>query len=481
MRLAIVHYHLKKGGVTKVIATALEALGNDFGEVVVFSSSMPEEPLPCRCVIVPELAYDIVSSPEKVNVLHACLMDAALDAFGAMPDLWHVHNHCLGKNVNFPAAFRRILDKGACALLQIHDFAEDGRPANYAAQRKAFEQEGESAYNDALYPLGQQIGYAVLNGRDRDILLRAGVPENRLFWLPNAVTVPPAPAEVELASAPEKPLILYPTRAIRRKNLGELLLLALVYPDYRWGTTLSPKNPEWADIYNNWVHFAAQLNLSIEFGLGEKPGNTFEGLVREAHAMVTTSVGEGFGLAFLEPWLFGKPLCGRNLPEITNDFRDNGISLPDLYDEWPVSCELFDTKTLRERFYKTVKGMFAAYGRTISVDAMAAAFLDKFNDGACDFGFLDEEAQAQVLMSLSMNPHLIPDVRPLAMESLDQSILSDNVVEINVTYGLPAYASKLKGIYDRLRNSVPTNPRALDASRVLDEFLDLKRFTFLRT
>ena len=39
-----------------------------------------------------------------------------------------------------------------------------------------------------------------------------------------------------------------------------------------------------------------------------------------AHRLVTTSVAEGFGLAFLEPWLFGKGLLGRNLPEITVDF-----------------------------------------------------------------------------------------------------------------------------------------------------------------
>jgi hypothetical protein len=125
--------------------------------------------------------------------------------------------------------------------------------------------------------------------------------------------------------------------------------------------------------------------------------------------------------------------------------------------------------------------MFAAYGRSISNDEMAAAFLEKFTDGACDFGFLDEEAQAQVLMSLFMNPHLIPDYRPLPIDDLNKSCLSNNVIEINMTYGLPAYASKLKGIYDRLRNSIPTRPRSLDASRVLDEFLDLKRFTFLRT
>ena len=40
--------------------------------------------------------------------------------------------------------------------------------------------------------------------------------------------------------------------------------------------------------------------------------NDFAALLASAHALVTTSVAEGFGLAFLEPWLMGRPLAGRH-------------------------------------------------------------------------------------------------------------------------------------------------------------------------
>ena len=43
-------------------------------------------------------------------------------------------------------------------------------------------------------------------------------------------------------------------------------------------------------------------------------------MVAHAKAIVSTSVAEGFGLGFLEPWIFGKGLCGRDIPEITSDF-----------------------------------------------------------------------------------------------------------------------------------------------------------------
>ena len=122
MRLAIVHSHLRKGGVTKVIATTLEALGKDTSEVVVISSTEPEEPLGCKWVVVPELAYDDEPSGQKVERLADAIISGAREALGDLPELWHVHNHSLGKNVNFPAALGRILCDGVASLLQIHDF-----------------------------------------------------------------------------------------------------------------------------------------------------------------------------------------------------------------------------------------------------------------------------------------------------------------------------------------------------------------------
>ena len=272
MRLAIVHYHLRKGGVTKVIASALEALGNK-AEVIVLSSTAAEEPLSCPVGVVPELAYTGKASRNGVDRLHRALREKARDLFGASPDIWHVHNHSLGKNVNFPPVVNRLAADGERLLLQIHDFAEDGRPGNYAAQQKPY---GEGVFDrdrEGLYPFGRHIRYAVLNGRDRRILEGAGIPAGSIVWLPNAVTTPPLQMEADrpAGQAARRPLILYPTRAIRRKNLGELLLLAAVCPDYRYATTLSPKNPQWEAVYRYWVDLGTELELPVDFALGEQP------------------------------------------------------------------------------------------------------------------------------------------------------------------------------------------------------------------
>jgi len=37
-------------------------------------------------------------------------------------------------------------------------------------------------------------------------------------------------------------------------------------------------------------------------------------------------------MAFLEPWLVGAPVCGRNLPEITASLAEEGVVLPWSYD-----------------------------------------------------------------------------------------------------------------------------------------------------
>jgi glycosyltransferase involved in cell wall biosynthesis len=482
MRLAIVHYHLRKGGVTRVIASALEALGGSIDKAVVLSSTPTEETLPCPVAVIPELAYTNTATPEAVDALHRKLIEEARAHLGGDPDLWHIHNHSLGKNVNFPEVLGRLLESGARALLQIHDFSEDGRPANYQAQRKPYADGVFDGYDLALYPVSSQIGYAVLNGRDRDVLEGAGIPEDRIFWLPNAVSVPEVPDTGDsTASASDPPLILYPTRAIRRKNLGELLLLARAYPDFHYATTLSPKNPEWQAIHNAWADLARRLQLPVSFALGEQAGQSFEGLVRNASAMVSTSVGEGFGLAFLEPWLFGKPVLGRDLPEITRDFKDNGITLADLYPEWRVSCNLFDVAGQAERFLKTAERMYSSYGQPFKETDIRNAWADLVQDGRVDFGMLDETAQAEVLHSTATGSGLDALVPPIDMNRIDRSVIGANREHIADLYGLPRYGKSLRSIYETLLEAPLGTPRAATAGAVLEAFLEPHRIRMLRT
>ncbi|MEX0325084.1 MAG: hypothetical protein AB3N33_03235 [Puniceicoccaceae bacterium] len=480
MRLAIVHYHLRRGGVTRVIANALEALGDEGREAVVLSSTDSEEPLPCKVVVVPELAYCESASMEAVDGLYREMLKAAEDALGGTPDLWHIHNHGLGKNVNFPPVLKRLLDEGHRALLQIHDFSEDGRPGNYTRQLQPFADGIFDGYDQSLYPLAPQVAYAVLNGRDRSILERAGIPPARIHWLPNAVTVP----ELEASPRPSesgKPLILYPTRGIRRKNLGEVLLLSQLHPEVRFGTTLAPKNPQWFKYYDGWTRLSRELGLGVEFGLGEQADIRFGDLVASASAMLTTSVGEGFGLAYLEPWLFGKQLCGRDLPDITRDFRDNNIRLADLYEELPVPCSAFASDKLRERYTDSLASTYAAYGRSTGREFLEEAWEAVTSGGQIDFGRLDEVAQAEVIRYTADHPGCMESPLPSLPDQLDHDALQQNAECIRSTYGLPQYGALLRQIYRTVMETPTEELQGLSADAVLREFLDTRRFNLLRT
>jgi hypothetical protein len=44
-------------------------------------------------------------------------------------------------------------------------------------------------------------------------------------------------------------------------------------------------------------------------------------------------------MAYLEPWLAGTPVSGRNLPCITTDLKKYGLEFPGLYDRIAVSTD----------------------------------------------------------------------------------------------------------------------------------------------
>ncbi|MBM4092965.1 MAG: hypothetical protein FJ276_26680, partial [Planctomycetes bacterium] len=153
MRSAIVHYHLNRGGVTQVVVNhvlALDAAGRqalDFvllvhgGQRAGFPEDLPEQlrGIRVREAVVPELAYDEVAGGGPRPRVLADRIESVLRQSGcdAANTVLHVHNHALGKNLSLPGALGALARDGYAMLLQVHDFAEDFRPANYRRLRMA--------------------------------------------------------------------------------------------------------------------------------------------------------------------------------------------------------------------------------------------------------------------------------------------------------------------------------------------------------
>jgi len=486
MRIAIVHFHLQTGGVTRVIEHACDALRIGGHQVVVISGEPPQSPRPlaAQVEVVPALAYE--ERRERIGpvALRNALEQAAARALGGLPDLWHVHNHCLGKNLALPGALCALAEQRQRLLLQPHDFAEDGRPALYRRMLETVGDQDSAVLSAQIYPLAPQIHYATLNARDHQFLASAGVPARQLHRLPNAVTLADPPSLHADGTTSGQRRWLYPTRAIRRKNLGELLLwAALASPDERFATTQAPQNPLERPIYRRWLALANELALPFDPELGARTAD-FGALLASSHALMTTSVGEGFGLAFLEPWLIGRPLAGRDLPEITCDFTADGIDLSGLYRRLPVPLEWVDAHALRQRLEQALAAAASAYGRGREVDDLERAWGAAVDTaGRIDFGRLDEEAQEQVLRQIRADPcagAALQDTTPPLADT--GALLARNRALVERHYLLDGYRRRLEAIYQTLlaETTAKIADRA-DGDALITRFQAPERLCLLRT
>ena len=454
--IALVHYHLRRGGVARVMYAQARVL-RDAGEAVcLLTGEPPPEPPPdgVPVYVIPGLGY----RTDYSEVALAELAGAMCAPFAEVP-LWHIHNHSLGKNPVLTALVRLWAGEGTAMVLQPHDFAEDGRPGNLRLLRETLPD-----FPRGLYPCGSRIRYAVLQKRDAEILKGAGVPAGQVQVLPNAVSgmtgLPPP------ANPPAR--VLYLSRSIRRKNIGELLLWAKVYgDDLAFATSLIPENPAERPRFDRWRDFAVANCLPVTFGLGADPGKHFADVVAWGDVCISTSVGEGFGMSFLEPFLMGRGLVGRNLPAITAGFVADGIQLPGLYDALPVPVSALDSE-FWARAVSTVCRWRAAMGvdAVLTAADLRAAWV---TDGMIDFGRLDEAAQEAVLAQ-------DVDVALPAPRQPDSEILAMNENVLARDYSEAATLPRLQRLYAGVREAPAADASgergSADALKVRDAFLD---------
>lgn len=493
MRIAIVHYHLQRGGVSRIIEHTATALSGSDVSLLVLSGQPPVGDFNLPYQVVAGLQYEELRPLQTSRELVQSLKDAATRGLGALPDIWHFHNHSLGKNMALPGVIRQLAEEGHRLLLHIHDFAEDGRPANYRLMLDKIGSNEQAEMARILYPVAEHIHYAVLNSRDFSFLLGGGADPSSLHLLANPVKLyfdnKGKEKETKGISAAQR-LFLYPTRAIRRKNLGEFILWAAVSSGGdRFATTLGPENSRERVRYEDWRRFTAGLDLPVEFELVRQPGHSFAGLVEESYQMITTSVAEGFGLAFLEPWLADRSVCGRDLPEITTGFTDQGICLPCLYERLEVPLNWLNPGRLSDKARAGYKRCLAAYGREPEDDAMERIMSAWLRDDMVDFGRLDEELQEEVIRRLvkspddaaAMSPACLSGKQVKAEKENVARLIRDNKKILETKYGLHGYGKQLLSIYNRLAASRPQSSLgAVDGEKLLDNFLAPERLHLLR-
>ena len=248
MKIAFLHYHLKTGGVTTVLRGQIAAI-REVCDTLVLTGDRAGTAWPCEVVEIPEIGYDRPDSPPHApQPVADKILKAISNAWPRGCDVLHVHNPTLAKNRCFLRVLNRLQQSGVPLFLQIHDFAEDGRPGAYFRE-----------------PYPTDCHYGVINSRDREILLRAGLDPAGVHLVPNAIQ--PLPVEKR---RPE-PLVLYPIRAIRRKNLGEAILLSLFLQNgQRLDVSQPPNSPQDIASYRAWNRYVKEKRLNVNFDVGQK-------------------------------------------------------------------------------------------------------------------------------------------------------------------------------------------------------------------
>jgi hypothetical protein len=480
MKIAIVHYHLQPGGVTRVIENTLQAWeenGTEIEAVALSGRAYPGDRLPDTRVVQ---GLDYTSPKDAVDprVLTERLRASAKDALGQTPDLWHIHNHSLGKNPSLTAAVSLLAESGERILLHPHDFAEDGRPGNYLSLSEVYQR---------AYPTGPTIHYAALNQRDRGFLAHMLKDSSSpVHLLANAV--PPSTPfsesqEEKILDLPEN-LLLYPVRAVRRKNLGELALLASSHQDFHFANSLGPTNPEFTPVFEDWKQFGKELGLPLTYGLGEHTDASFPEMVGHAQSILSVSVAEGFGLGFLEPWTFGKGLCGRNLPDITSDFAELGVSLANLYDRLPIPLDCIPSVSqVKATIQSALTQFYLDYQEELPEDGTEIAFQSMVENDCIDFGRLDERNQRGIIRSVAQSPELQQGIQKHSgLEVLSGEIIDRNRQAVTEQFSLSSYAERTLNIYQELlATDNGTQCHFANGQLLLDQYLSPTRLNLLRT
>jgi hypothetical protein len=244
--------------------------------------------------------------------------------------------------------------------------------------------------------------------------------------------------------------------------------------------------------YLRWKQLAADLRLPCHFELGTLPGIRLSELLAAADRILTTSVTEGFGMVFLESWLAGRNLVGRDLPEISADFVTAGLRFADLHPELRVPVEWLGRGELQD----LLEGLYAAclrsFGRSVPTPATLTAQVEELLAGdTVDFARLDPARQVRVIgrvhdtpsdrrRLLDLNPWLEPALSPL--DDATSDTIRQNAAAVRCGYSLDACGPRLRDLYRTVGaapQSVPLEaPR--DAGQILATFLQLSRFQPIR-
>lgn len=426
VKLVIVHYHLRPGGIRRVIELAtpflLQRLGNVTTVEVVCGEAADEKwnqnfaqlvaPAKLQLTIEPAIGYYSEQTGKVTKTTHSIATTLNKTLADANPNnclVW-AHNLGIGRNLLLTRELTRACAARSITLISHHhDWWFDNRWLRWPEiRRSGFPTLASVA--KIIFPETPTVRHAAINHQEAAILKRH-LPKTAT-WLPNLATrnETPKPDRVRFAQRwlqkklnhHSAPVWILPCRLLRRKNIAEALLLTRWLRPEAWLVTTGGASSEDELAYFEKLQQAAQQHhWRLRLGVlqsNEKEKPAVAELLAASEAVLLTSIQEGFGLPYLEAAAAGRPLVARNLPNVAPDLHQFGFRFPQAYDEILVRPELFDWKAERARqqiqFARWQRNLPPALRRISGKPALLAT---KRAPSAVAFSRLTLTAQLEVL------------------------------------------------------------------------------------
>jgi hypothetical protein len=219
----------------------------------------------------------------------------------------------------------------------------------------------------------------------------------------------------------------------------------------------------------------------MEFGIGQD--HSLAELYGSALRIITTSIKEGFGFSFLEPWTAGRSLTGRRIDYVCSDFEESGVRFDSLYSSIQIPLESVFVRGLLEKMEKALKKVYSSFGLEMPPHIKSMVEDDMLSLQALDFGRLDEETQESVIRILFFNPEVRRDIISLnpflgdLSGGEDSSLIEHNRDVVAGMYGGERIVRILLDAY----RSAAGKPvvQKLSKQMLLDLYLDPLRFSLV--
>jgi len=482
--IIIFHYHFLPGGVTTVIKNQIHFLKQFFPDInfILISSDDKKDSMPdnYKKLYFPEFDYIENISLDKKSLeqkIEKILYEIHKQYKNS---IWWIHNHHLGKNPIFTHILSKFLESTEQkAILQIHDFPECARLENYQTLL--------NFYPDIkLYPLGKNIIYSVINKNDYEILRSSGIPENKLVYLPNIyikkeIKYNAIQYDLEKLSYQNGfhfnknlPIVLYPVRSIRRKNILEAILFNKVLQNFNLIVTL-PANSKSEINYSNLVKTIFLKEKVIgAWGIAAQDNNIFDFILKNSKLIISTSILEGFGLFIFDALSAKKNFYARELP-IFKDFNIKNKKI--FYNNLYVKIDGNNLDKIKNMYIAQLKNYdFLKKFENKLMEEIEQNFIGKY----IDYSYLDIENQYNIIKNINKKEiDEIKSINPI-FNDFGNMLKEKKFLDLKIDYqiGNKAIINLFTNIDNYFNHNIKTTVQNIEKN-VLEKNLNLKNLKLL--